>query len=105
MTTQIRAFRPLAPTQVTAVTGTSQTITLNWNLGTRALLVHNSGTDTIFVSMRSDGSIAPALLVGSVPMLPNTSRVFTIAQETTQIAVIGAAGTGSTLYTTIGEGL
>lgn len=104
MSTQKRAFRPLAVTQNIAVTNATQQITLNYTNGYRALRLVNSGTDTIFVHALSSTAAVTATTAASMPILPNTADWITVAPEVTVIAVIGAAGGLSTLYVTVGEG-
>jgi hypothetical protein len=102
MTTQTRAFRPLAATQNTAVTSASQTLTFTYVAGTRAIRVCNVGTDTVFINIISTAS---ATVAAGVPILANTCDWFTITNDQTTIKFIGAAGGLSTLYVTVGEGM
>lgn len=100
MSTQFRAFRPLAPTQNIAVTATAQSLALTNTVGNSvAVRFANIGTQTVFVTF--DNTVATA--TNGVPLPAGQVEAFTI---TTQypLSVI-AAGTGSTLYVTVGEGL
>lgn len=104
MSTQRRAFRPLAATQNIAVTASSQTQTFNYSLGTFAVRYCNVGTQTVFV-LPSESSIPTAATVtNAIPIPSGQTEIFTSATGTINFTVIAAA-TGSTLYTTVGEGL
>lgn len=102
MSMQLRAFRPLAATQNTVVTATAQTVTLNYTLGTNSVRFVNVGTAVVFV-LQGEVSQTAATVSNAIPILPNTERILTFSQGTTTYSVI-AAGTGSTLYSTVGEG-
>jgi hypothetical protein len=106
MTTQIRAFRPSVQngTVNIAVTASNQVLTLGSPVpqGTQALRVANIGTQTVFIELGT--SAAVAAVTTSMPLLANTTEVFTIKNDITSIAVI-AGNTGSTIYVTAGEGL
>lgn len=100
MSTQIRAFRPLAPTQNLAVGTAPQTITLNFQLGTPQVRLCNIGTQTVFINV--DGAAAD--VTTGVPLPAGQTEIFRLATNTASISAIAAA-IGSTLYTTVGEGL
>jgi hypothetical protein len=103
MTTQIRPFRPLAATQNTAVTGTAQTVTLNYNLGTHQIRFCNIGTQTVFV-LFGESTQTAATVSNAIPITAGATEIFTISSDVLTYSVI-AGDTGSTLYSTIGEGL
>lgn len=101
MSAEVRTFRPLAATQSLAVTAASQPISLNFLLGTRAVRLSNVGTQTVFIKF---GTGAAATTTDDMPLQAGNTELFTIGNDITTITVIAAA-TGSTLYSTIGEGL
>lgn len=103
MSTQRRAFRPLAATQNIAVTASAQTQTLNYNLGVFAVRFCNIGTQTVFILV-GESSQTAATVTNAVPIPSGQTEIFTFSAGTTTFSVIAAA-TGSTLYTTVGEGL
>ncbi len=103
MSTQWRAFRPLAATQNIAVTASAQTQTLNFSLGTFAIRFCNVGTQTIFILM-GEASQTAATVTNAIPIPAGQTEIFTVSQGTLSFSVIAAA-TGSTLYTTCGEGI
>lgn len=100
MSTQTRAFRPLAATQNTAVLATATTVTLNYTNGTFTIRLCNIGTQTVFVAF--DGNAAS--LTTSIPIPAGQTEAFTVSTNTPSFSVIASA-TGSTLYSTVGEGL
>lgn len=104
MTTQIRAFRPLADTQNVVVTGTAQTLTFNYQIGTNAMRVCNIGTQTVFVVINDATSNKTATVAIGMPIPAGNTEVFTVGNGNQTMSII-AAGTGSTLYVTQGEGL
>lgn len=95
-------FRPVAETQSTAVTGTSQSVTINETLGNRTLRVVNDGSQVVYIEF-GRGAAATAVVGTSFPVLANTVEVFTLDATVDRYAVI-AATTGSTIRTTVGEG-
>ena len=106
MTTQIRAWHPLfqAQTVNTAVGATSSFIDLSTiTPGTCAIRVANIGTQTVFLEQVESAATA-ATVTASVPILANTVEVFTFPNDKVGVAVI-AAGAGSQIYVTPGEGL
>lgn len=103
MSTQWRAFRPLAATQNIAVTAAAQTVTLNYSLGTVAIRFCNIGTQTVFILFGEDTQTA-ATVSNAIPIPAGQTEIFTASTDTVSFSVI-AASTGSTLYTTVGEGL
>lgn len=106
MTMQIRAYRPLGNNKtVNLVVGTASTSLAvpDVPFGTRALRIANIGTQVVFIELTTGTAIA-ASLTTSVPLLPGSVEVFTLANDITHVATIAAA-TGSTLYITYGEGM
>src|SRR5688572_27055045 len=103
MSVEQRTFRPIADTQNTEVTTSSQVVDLNWTLGTRAIRLHNSGTALCFIEF-SDDAAPTADVSTSMPLPAGQTEVFSIANDIITYAVI-ADGVGSTVYSTIGEGL
>lgn len=104
MTTQIRAFRPIGPTQNIAVTGTAATQTFTpVPPGTFAVRFCNIGTQTVFV-LPGEASQTTATVTNAIPIPAGQTEIFTMSQGTLSYSVI-AGGVGSTLYTTVGEGL
>lgn len=103
MSTQRRAFRPLAATQNIAVTATAQTVTLNLSFGVFAVRFCNVGTQTIFFLM-GESSQTDATVSNAIPLPSGQTEIFTFPQGTRTYSVIASA-TGSTLYTTVGEGI
>lgn len=104
MSNQFRAFRPLADTQNVVVTGSAQTLTLNYQIGTNAMRVCNIGSQTVFIVINDATSAKTAIATTSMPIPSGNTEVFTLGNGAINISVI-AAGTGSTLYVTQGEGL
>lgn len=104
MSVYSRAFRQLSATQSTAVTGVSQQVTINNLNGTRQLRVVNEGTQTVFIVF-GEGANVTALTDGTqMALLANTVEIFTINPNVDRYAVIAGA-VGSTIRTTVGEGL
>lgn len=104
MSTQWRAFRPLAPTQNIAVTATAQTQTFSpVPPGTCAVRFCNIGTQTVFVIIASM-SQTDATVTNAIPIPAGQTEIFTLFKDTQTFSVIAAA-TGSTLYSTVGEGI
>lgn len=104
MSMQTRAFRPLALTQNIAVTAAAQSQTFNYSLGTFAVRFCNVGTQTVFILPRETGNTTDATVTNAIPIPAGQTEIFTMSQGTINFSVIAAA-TGSTLYTTVGEGL
>lgn len=100
MTTQFRAWKPLAATQNVAVTNTNQNITLNFTAGTRCVRVVNVGTETVFINFNAAATTASGL-----PVPAGQTELFTVQNDITTIGVIAATGGANTLYSTVGEGL
>lgn len=101
----IQAFQPAptaASTTALAVTESNQTLTLSPNGGamTRSIRLVNIGTQTVFVAL---GTVTSSVTT-SMPILANSVEVFTLPAGITTLSVI-AAGTGSTLYATVGDGV
>jgi hypothetical protein len=103
MSTQIRAFRPLAATQNTASSASSQTVVLNYSLGTFVVRFCNVGTQTCFV-LPYEGTAVAATTANAIPIPAGQTEIFTFSQGTTGYTFIAGA-VGSTLYSTVGEGL
>jgi len=104
-TAQLRAFRALGVNKTVnvAVTAASQALTIpDVPFGTRSLRLANIGTQTVFIDFGTTSGTAS--LTTSIPLIANTSEVFTIDNNITYVNVI-AASTGSTMYATYGEGL
>lgn len=104
MSTQLRAFRPLAATQNTVVTASAQTVTLNQNNGHFNIRFCNIGTQTVFFLPGDASGQTAATTTNAIPIPAGQTEVFTMTQGTVSYSVI-AASTGSTLYSTVGEGL
>lgn len=103
MSTQLRAFRPLAPTQNLAVGVAASSQTLNFTLGTVAIRLCNIGTQTVFFLPRGADDTTDATFANAIPLPAGQTEVFTLPQGTVSLSMIAPA-TGSTVYTTIGEG-
>lgn len=103
MSTQWRAFRPLALTQNIAVTAAAQSQTFNYSLGTFAVRFCNIGTQTAFILPRETGDTTDATATNGIPIPAGQTEIITMSQGTVDFSVIGAVG--STLYTTVGEGV
>lgn len=104
MSTQLRAFRPLAATQNIAVTATAQTQTITpVALGTFVVRFCNIGTQTVFV-LFGESTQTAATITNAIPIPAGQTEIFTASQGTLSFSVIAGA-TGSTLYSTVGEGL
>ncbi len=104
-TLQLRAFRPLGNNKTVslAVTAAEQKLTIpDVPFGTRSVRLVNLGTDTIFIEFVQLAQTAA--VATSMPMLPKTVEVFTLANDVSRLSVIGTTTT-STLYVTYGEGL
>lgn len=104
MSTQFRAFRPLLATQNIAVTAAAQTQTFSpAPNGTSAVRFCNVGTQTVFV-LFGEATQTAATVSNAIPIPSGQTEIFTMSQGTLSFSVIAGA-TGSTLYSTIGEGL
>lgn len=104
MSTQMRAFRPLGATQNIAVTAVAQTQVFNpVTLGTMAVRFCNVGTQTVFI-LFGEATQTAATITNAVPILAGQTEILTMSQGTMSFSVIAGA-TGSTLYSTVGEGL
>lgn len=106
MSLQKRAWRPLFENDTVSVAvGTTGGFVgfPKTPFGTRAIRLVNIGTAVVFIEL-TETPTATATTTNSVPVLPNTVEVFTIANDEIGIAYIGSAS-GSTLYFTCGEGL
>lgn len=87
----------------TAVTGTSANVAIPApTIGVRSVRIVNAGTQNIFVKFGTANTVA-AVAADDMPMLANTCEVFLLPNNITHIAAI-AAGAGSTMYVTVGEG-
>lgn len=104
MALQLRAFRPLAPTQNVAVGVTASDITLTGFMGTMAIRLCNIGNQPVFFRTREASDAVDATLSNAIPIPAGQTEIFTLPSGTTSISVI-AGSTGSTLYFTLGEGL
>jgi hypothetical protein len=108
MLTDIRPFRPnitVAAVNI-AVTAASQFLFAAWG-GTSGKTVRmvNIGTDVIYVRLATSKNNANAATTGTpaVVMLPNTELQVGITENFTGFNVIGATGTGSNFYASLGE--
>lgn len=97
-----RTFRPLADTVNAAVTTTAANLTLTGKVGSMAVRLFNSGSNTIFVKFTS--GTGDATTTTSMPLAAGAIEVFTVTQDITTISHISGAA-GNTLYATLGEGL
>lgn len=107
MSTQKRAWRPLFENDtVSAAVGVTAGFLAfpKTPFGTRAIRLVNVGTAIVFIEFTEVVGNATATTTNSIPILPNTVEVFTIANDEVGLSHIGSA-TGSTLYFTCGEGL
>lgn len=103
MSVQSRAFRPHAATQTTVVDITSTTVPFNSAMGSFTVRFCNVGTQTAFVLPYS-GVAVPATTTNGIPIPAGQTELFNMAPGTTGFTVI-AGSAGSTLYTTVGEGV
>lgn len=101
MSDYVRPFEFKGNTVNLAVTGSTQQLTFPAGVGTRSIRVVNVGSQTIFIN-KGDSTVTASTST-SLPILANTVESFLIHPEDTTLAAI-AAGAGSTLYITIGEG-
>lgn len=93
------AFKPIAQGTVSgAVLGTTSDITIA-AVGAEVALLTNVGNQTVFWKFNTGGASATA----DCPIAAGTRMVVSLPHSTTKIAVI-AAGAGSTLYVTPGNG-
>lgn len=105
MANQFRAFRPLAATLSATPDGlVASTITLNYNLGVRAVRLCNIGTQTVFVLLREAGDATAATALNGIPVPAGQTELFTLPLGITTLSVFSAAA-GSSIYATIGEGI
>lgn len=105
MSTQKRAFRPLAVTQSNVLDGiAAATITLNYTLGTRAVRLCNIGTQVVFVRIREAGDSTAATALNGIPIPAGQVAIFTLGNDVVTLSAFAPAA-GSTIYSTIGEGL
>ena len=88
-------------TQNVAVTGSNQSTAITGaGVGTQTIRLVNIGSQTVFFSLTD--AAGTAAVASSTPLLPNSVETFLLRKENTYINAI-AAGTGSTLYWTLGE--
>lgn len=104
MSLQLRAFRPLAATQNTAVTASSQAVVLNLSQGVFTIRFCNIGTQTVFILPSESSSPTAATVSNAIPIPAGQTEIFTMSKGIVGYTMI-AATTGSTLYSTVGEGL
>lgn len=105
MSTQTRAFRPLAQTQNIAVTSTAQPQALNYKLGTVAVRFCNIGSQVVyFLPIEAGDTTTVVTATNGIPLPAGQTEVFTMPTGISSLSVI-ASGAGSTLYTTVGEGV
>jgi hypothetical protein len=103
MSAQLRAFRPHAPTQNLVVGVAASAVNLNYTLGTTSIRLCNVGTQTVFFLPRAAGDSTDATFGNAIPLPAGQTEVFTLPSGTVSISMIASA-TGSTVYSTIGEG-
>ena len=103
MSTQYRAFRPLAPSQNIVTTTSAQTITLNYQIGTTAARMCVVGTDPVFIEI-NDAQSSKVATTSSMIIPAGNTEVFILGNGAINLSVMGLAG-GSTLYVVQGEGL
>lgn len=105
MSTQHRAFRPLAATQSATPDGISaSTVTFNFTLGTRAVRLCNIGTQAAFIRFREAGDSTAATAINGIPLPAGQTEIFTIGNDVLNMSVFSSAA-GSVIYSTVGEGL
>lgn len=104
MSLQLRAFKPLQPTQNIAVQSTVSDINLTGVVGTMAIRLCNVGSQPVFILFREPSNVTEATLANAIPIPAGQTEIFTLPSGVSSISVI-AASTGSTLYFTLGEGL
>lgn len=100
MSVYARAFRPLAASQSTVLTGASDLVTLNNTNGTRSIDVVNTGAALMYVAL--GGASVTVTTTTGIPIFPNSRMVLTADVDDTHLAVIGTAA--QVLVTTVGEG-
>lgn len=106
MMTYIRPFGQMfgqKTVNVTVGTASANVAVPAPNIGVRSVRLVNSGSNLIFVEFGRDNTIV-ATTTGSMPMLPNTERIFLLPNDVTYVAAISGTA-GNTLYVTVGEGI
>ncbi len=95
------ALTPFTPagTVSRTVTGTTARVALAKSGLNQVMVTSLAGNAIAFINF---GSVTVEAAVTDTPILPGTVQMFTIPQDTTNVAAIGTAGT--TLYFTSGEG-
>jgi hypothetical protein len=89
-------FSPKGDTVNIAVTGTAQDLALTEGHGT--VRIANVGNQTVFIHFQTTATVS-----NGIPLLANSAEVF--AKGAASSLSVIAAGTGSTLYVTTGEGV
>jgi len=87
-----------------AVTGSSASVALvgTPGQGYQSVRISNVGTQTVFVSFSTGAGSASTAT--DMPVLAGTVEVFWLPKPITNVNAI-AAGAGSTIYCTVGEGI
>lgn len=102
---QERAFRPLAATVWYAHDTVAQTITLNYNNGTRCVRITNEASSAVLHFKRADVGGA-ATTTNALSVLPQQTNYLTVPAKITQLSVISSGSPGSQgWHITVGEGL
>lgn len=91
-----RPFCPSGDTVNLAVTATAQDLALTAGLGT--IRIANVGNQTVFIHFGDTATVA-----NGIPLLANSAEVFAKGAVNSLSAI--AAGTGSTIYVTTGDGV
>jgi hypothetical protein len=101
MSMYIRPFEVQAASQTVVVTASNQSTAIAAaGTGNRSIRIAVVGTQTVFFSLTSRAETAA--VATSTPVLAGSVEVFLLRNDITHINVI-AAGTGSTMYITVGE--
>lgn len=103
MSTQLRAFRPLAQTQYVVVTTSPQTVAFSPSMGTFQVRICNVGTQLVYF-LPGELSQTDVSSSNGIPVPAGQTEIFTLSPGTKTMSVIAPA-TGSTLYYTVGEGI
>jgi hypothetical protein len=101
----MQPFRPLAATQSAVLDGiAASTINLNYTHGTTAVRLCNIGTQTVFVRPREADDVTVTTVLNGIPIPAGQTAIFTLSRGVTNLSLFASAA-GSTLYSTVGEGL
>ena len=87
-----------------AVTGSSASVALvgTPGQGYQSVRILNTGTQTVFINFSNGAGTASTAT--DMPVLPGTVEIFWLPKPITNVNAI-AAGVGSTIYCTVGEGI